>query len=357
MGSYSFVVHDIIVNDMKLLSKLFNFIGLTNSGTESLAKTSIPANVINEAIECVVDGIEPHMRYFPGYKKILNNSVVTSLAYISNLVDTIPNPIIISRKTFITDPQVKTYFVTIKDVQNIFSGSTELRDFFEVPENCNQGEAYVLLCMNETEKTVLGMDLHGDVIQRDVMQTALNFSEHKILSPATSEAEVRKGIKQCIFDALITHALQQILELKQQKQVLEVQRTLLSSRLKTRQSQGGGLSRLLASANETELSVNIEQQIAENEKKLQKLPESWNAPRFYMEIIKKILTHPEKFIRIKEKSFNVTKTGIVTSDGSSQSVSTIHFKEILIANVLKRVVAIVRYPRCEMLPKREFNLN
>ncbi len=341
---------------MKLLSKLIDFIGLTSSNAGLPAKTHIPANVLNEAIESVVDGIEPKMRYFPGYKKILNNSVATSLAYISNLVDTIPDPIFISSKTFNTDPRVKAYFVTTTDIQDTFSCCTELRDFFEAPENSNLDEAYALLCMNETEKTVLGMEMHGSIIERDVMQTVLNFSEHKILSPAASEAEVRKGIKQCIFDALITHALQQIVELKQQKQGLEIQRSILHSRLKTRQSQGGGLSRLLASATEAELPVNIKQQIAENEKKLEKLPASWDAPRFYMEIIKNTLTRPENFIRIKAKSFNITKMGIVASDDASQSVSTIHFNEILIANVLDRVIAIVRYPRSEILPRKAFNL-
>ena len=287
---------------MKLLSRLFDFIGVNSSNTESPAKTDIPANVLNEALESVVDGTDPNMRYFPGYKKILNNSVATSLAYISNLVDTIPGPIFISSKTFISDPQIKAYFAAIADIQNIFSGSTELRDFFEVPENCNLREACALLCMNETEKTVPGMELHGNIIQRDVLQTTLHFSGHKILSPATSEAEVRQGIKQCIFDALITHTLQQIVELKQKKQGLEVQRSILNSRLKTRQSQPDGLSSLLASATVAKRSVNIEQQIAENEKKLQKLPASWDAPRFYLEIIKHTFTHPENFIRIKAKS-------------------------------------------------------
>ena len=349
-------MHDIIINDMKLLSRLFDFIGLTSSNTESPAKTHIPANVLNGAIECVVDGIDPKIRYFPGYKKILSNSVATSLAYISNLVDTIPDPIIISSKTFIADPQVKTYFATIADIQKIFSGNTELREFFEAPENRKLSDAYALLCMTEKEKTVLGMELHGNIIERDVMQTVLNFSDHKILSPAASEAEVRKGMKQCIFDALITHALQQIVELKQQKQGLEIQRSVLNSRLKTRQSQGDGLSRLLASATQAELSVNIKQQIAENEKKLQKLPASWDAPRFYMEIIKNTLTHPENFIHIKTKSFNITKMGIVTSEDASHSVSTIRINEILIANVLERVIAIACYPRSEILPRKAFNL-
>ena len=180
---------------MTLLSILFDFICLANSST----KTCIPANVINEALEHVVDSIEPKMRYFPGYKKILNKGVATSLAYISNLVDTIPGPLFISSRTFTTDPQVNAYFATVADTQAVFSNSTELRDFFEAQENAALEDVYALLCMDVEEKTVMGMDLHKDIIRRDAMQTALSFSEHKILSPATNEADVRKGIKQCIF--------------------------------------------------------------------------------------------------------------------------------------------------------------
>jgi len=331
-------------------------IGLVDNNIRRVNHAGIPAVELYDAIERVVDGIEPKMRYFPGYKKILKNSVATSLAYISNLVDTIPGPLIINSKTFTTDPQVKSYFSTVDNIQTIFSNSMELREFFVAADNSKQDEAYALLCMEETEKTVLGMELSDGIIQREVLQTALSFSDHKILSPATNEDDVRKGIKQCIFDGLITHALQQILEIKQQIHDLDIQRSKLNSRLKKRQSQGGGLSSLLASATDTKLSGDIEQQISETEKKRQALPASWNAPRYFLEVIKNTLEQPENFLRTKEKSFNITKMGIVCNDSTSQTVNTIHFNEIIIANVLERVVTIVRYPRSEILPKESFNL-
>lgn len=341
---------------MKLLSKLLNLIGLKNSNTGSVDHCDIPSAEIYDAIERVVDGIEPKLHYFPGYKKILKNSVATSLAYISTLVDTIPGPQIINRKTFSSDPQVKSYFATVDDIQTIFSSSVELRDYFDAVINSNQDEAYALLCMEETEKTIVGMELNDCIIQRDVIQTALNFSDHKVLSPATNEVDVRIGIKQCIFDGLITYALQQILEIKQQISDQDIKRSKLNSRLKKRQSQGGGLSSLLANANDTNLSDDIEQEISETEKTRQTLPTSWDAPRYFLEVIKNTLNQPEKFVRIKEKSFNITKMGIVCGDNSSQPVNTIYLNEITIANVLERVVAIVRYPRSEILPKPSFNL-
>jgi len=339
---------------MLLLSKLIDLIGLKNSNAGS-SKMHISVDVLNNSIDRVVDGIEPKMRYFPGYKKILKQGVSTSLTYINNLVDTIPGPVLFSSKTFTKDPKVNACFATIEELQNTFGDSDELRRFFEAPENADRDEAYALLCMKKTQKTVLGMDLKEDMILRDVVQTALNLSEHEILSPATSEVDVRDGIKLCIFDGLITHSLQKILEFKEQKKGLEIQQSILKSRLKTRQSESGGLSKLLASTSEEKLSVDIEQQISETEKKLEELPASWEAPRFYLQFIKNILLQPEKFISIKVDSFTITKMGIVTDDDSSQSVNTIDFNEILIANVLERAVIIVRYPRSELQPRKGFN--
>ena len=45
---------------------------------------------------------------------------------------------------------------------------------------------------------------------------------------------------------------------------------------------------------------------------------------------------------------NLTRMSIKASQESSEVYNTIHFVELEIANVLKRVVVIVRYPRDEM---------
>ena len=274
----------------------------------------LPESVINEAIEQVIDGIEPNMRFVSGYKKQLHDVVAKSLTYINDLVDTIPGPLDINSTTFGSDPQVNAYFATVTEIQDIFSGSSELQQFFEDPLNTNRDEAYALMCMNETEKTVFGMELHDDVVQRDVKQVAINFSEHKILSPAATEADVRQGVKQCIFDGFITHALKHIVEIKQQKQELETQRRILQSRLKSRQCPNCGLSSLLVTASELDLSDDTQQQLKETENKLSQLPASWDAARYYLEMTKETFAHPEDFIRLNVKTFNITRMGIVANN-------------------------------------------
>jgi len=341
---------------MNLLSQLFNFSGLMRTGSELQAQNNISDDELDKAIEHVVDGVYPKIRYYPGYKKILKDSVLNTLNYIIDLVDSIPGPLLVSKQSFSEDPLIRSYFSTISIMQEVFSNSTELKSFFSEPVNCDLDEAYAMVCIDEAEKIVFGMELREDVVLRDVRQNILSFSDHKVLSPAASELEVRNAVKQCIFDGLITHALQKILEVEEKKQGLETQRCLLNSKLKERQSHGGGLSQLLVSASQNKNVETIEKQLLDNEKKLEELPECWDAPRYYLDMINETLKQPEQFIRMTIKSFNISKTGVVKTNNSSEISHTIHFNEILIANVLQRVVAVVRYPRNEMLDSQEFCL-
>ncbi|MDH5394082.1 MAG: hypothetical protein OEY11_12910 [Gammaproteobacteria bacterium] len=339
---------------MKLLSKLISFSGLKKTGTEPVDQQRITDDELNQAIDHVVDSIYEKIRYYPAYKKILGNSVLTSLIYIDKLIESIPGPLQISNKTFSTHAKIRSYFSSLSTMHEIFNNSSELRDFVKEPMNSNLDEVYALLCMHATEKTVFGMTLQDDIIQRDVRQKTLNFTDHNILSPAATEHEVRNGIKQCIFDGLITYALQQILKVEERKQGLTSQRSALKARLTARQSEAGGLNQLLATASGN-TEPDIEHLIQENENKLSQLPASWDTPKYYIEMIKEILQQPEQFIRISSKSFNLSKTGVTSTAAFSEPADTIAFNEIVISNVLQRVVEIVRYPRNDIREKQKFH--
>ena len=84
---------------------------------------------MDEAIEGVVDGIDAKLRLVPGYKKKLQHEVNLSLSYIDQLVEQIPGPIDVSRRTFTTDPQVRSYFATPNVLQDTFSCGSELTSF------------------------------------------------------------------------------------------------------------------------------------------------------------------------------------------------------------------------------------
>jgi len=169
------------------------------------------------------------------------------------------------------------------------------------------------------------------------------------MSPTATEAETRDGIKKCIFDGLITHALKKLIGLKSQYRELQEQQHSLQSRLRSRQARGGGLSKLLISTHNVDSdSKYMLEQIAETEDKLNKIAPQWELPHYYIDQAKNILEHPEEFIRLEPVFVNINKMGIKISDESKKDGSLIRLDELTIDNVLKRVVVIVSYPRNEM---------
>ncbi len=305
-----------------------------------------PDTALLEAIETVVEGTEPNMRLIMGYKKKLQDAVATSLAYIDELVDKIPGPLEVNHKTFISDPQVHALFATLGEMHLFFNRNPEANAFFKDISSVGIDGAYALLCTTVEEKTILGTELEGDMLRHDVMQTAVNFSDHKILSPAATEADAREGIKKCIFDGLITRALQNIVEVKSQMRNLEDQRRILHTRLRARQAQSGGLSVLLnTSTIEQTPDGDIEEKLAETEHKLKQIPASLDSPRYYLKEVKGILNHPEDFVCMNLNSYHLNQMGIKVSDDSSQSAHTIHVAKLEIADIFRFAVTIIHYPR------------
>lgn len=339
---------DHYISDMKQLFKLANLFGRNRTGDSDEQRTAIL-----DAIEHIVDGTEPNIRLVSSYRKKLYQPVATALSYIDELVETIPGPIETSQKTFVSDPTVNAFFANALEMQTLFSDSTELRRFFDDNADPSLQEACALLCAREDQNNTFGMDLAGDVIQREVAQTAVNFSEHKVLAPAASASEARQGLKHCIFDGLITHTLQHLLTLKSKKQDLEDQRRILQSRLRARQAQSWGLSTLLVSVQmDPAAAKQIEEKLAKTERRLKHLPVKLDTPADYLNEVRQIVGHPEDFIRLTIVSFKLSKLGIRINDNSSQPANTVDLARIEIADVLKRTVALVCYPRQEMLPQR-----
>lgn len=334
------------------MRKLFEFITGLFSSKKKIQQFDTGYS-IDDAIERVIDSIDAKLRLVPGYRKKLQQDVSISLDYISRLVDQIPGPIAVSRKTFVSDPEVRSYFATTDVLQETFSCGSELKTFFEQPENRGTEECCALLCVNKEEKKILGLALEGEMIRRDVPQTAINLFDYKLLSPAINAEEVRSGIKKCIFDGLITYALQQIVSIKSESRDLMNRRRILHSQLRAKQNQGNGLTRLLVQAHlESEQPAELMAQLKEAENRLKNLTGDMDVFSFYLEEVRKILAHPENFIRLNVTSLRLSDMCIKVDSDAEQSANDVSFTELEISNVMKRVVTIVRYNRNDINCKK-----
>jgi len=335
---------------MKLHLKLFDFGAAMIARHETQRLSPEQRAALEQDVESVVDGIEPKIRLVSGYQKKLQPAVATARAYIGALVEKIPGPLSMTPKAFVSDPHVNAFFATPQEVRAVFGQSAELKAFFDQPDNADLDTACALLCMVEEEKTVLGMDLAHGAVRRDVSQTVVNFSDHKVLTPGVTEADARQGLKNCIFNALVSHALKHIADLKAHKRELQDQRRILYARLRARQAYNGGLDTLLAAASPDEAGIGeIEEKLAEAEARLKQAPATRDAPRDYLHEVKSILEQPQAFIRLRRVSFQLTRMGVKVDADSGEPAHTVEVAEVEVTDVLKRVVVIVCYPRAEMI--------
>src|SRR5262249_1953105 len=89
-----------------------------------------------------------------------------------------------------------------------------------------------LLGMKKDERTVLGMDLQGTAVRQDVKQVAVNFSEHKIVAPASTLPAVRREVGRRVIQRLAQVALSRIIDLDMKATELQERKAYLAARLR-----------------------------------------------------------------------------------------------------------------------------
>lgn len=204
-------------------------------GTES--KGRYPESLIEMAIERTVDGTDPRLRALPGYRKRLRAPVIHAIDHVVALVDGLHSPLPAASGEYGSDARLMVMFASPEHMRETFGKSRALRDYRESQPDSG-GRVIALLLAEREEKNILGVELTGDTIRREVAQVAVNFHNHRLLDPAPSEAEARKLLRRRAFDHLLSLALSRITEARSERAELGRQRDLLRRKLKALQ-QGG----------------------------------------------------------------------------------------------------------------------
>lgn len=290
-------------------------------------------DMLDEALDKVVDGTDNNISLVPGYKRKLYKSIIRSLEYADQMIEQIPRPIDLDSNQFVADPYARAYFHTVSGLKKVCNSSSELRDFFQESENRLASESCALLCMRKREENVLGMQLQGEQVIRDVMQTRVTFANHRIQSPGKDESAARRELKCCIFEGLVDNALANISELRARRRQLETEQRRLSTRLRSQS--------FVASENELVSLKLITQELHEL---------GYVTPQTSLDQVNSILGHPEEFVSVKSISMVLDKAGIVRSDKQQQHgpARELNFSEVSIKGQPSRVVTLALIKRDEL---------
>jgi hypothetical protein len=306
-----------------------------------------------ETLERVIDDTDRGIRFVHGYRGKLQDAIAKSLAYTDDLVGEIPPAIEVSRKTFVSDPYVNAFFANVNDLQAVIGHSSEMRDFINDFVGDEVPYCHALLCMYRSEKTIMGMALEAEMLKCDVQQTAVSFSDHRIYSPAPTEADTRSGLRQWLFEGLVTHALGRIMQTKVTNHNLQHARQMLQVRLRRLRGKMRNLGERDA------LDPTVGRRIQETWQELQTIEEALlnserPTPRASLEQVNVVLSHPDDFIRIKKSSLRLNKMGIRIDEHSSQPSNKINLTEVIIGDGSPRVVILAKFSREELLARLNF---
>ncbi len=202
-----------------------------------------PESLVEAAIERAVDGTDARLRLVPGYRKQLRRPVIHAIDQVVALVDAIPAPLVAGRREHGEEPRLAAVFASAADMLDIFVRDAALLEFLTTPEGAGAEQVTALLLAERVERNILGMDLVGDQVRRDVAQVAVSFTGHRLVDPRTNEEETRRQLKRRAFDHLLSLALARIGELSIERAELKRERDLLRRKLTALERGGWGFAR------------------------------------------------------------------------------------------------------------------
>lgn len=279
-------------------------------------KARYPRPVVKAIIEHTVDRTDPWIRAVNGYKRKLRPAVIRTLNYVGALVDEVPLPIALDRKRYANDPSLRTYFISSDDMQKITDSDKDLRDFLtahDVPT------VYALMVIAKQERAVLGVELSGDVLMREVSQLTVSFESHQFRDPSQDEDQLRVRLKQRALDHLLGLALKRITVMKTERRSLEQYRTLLRSKLSLLKRSGSGFT--IANTEERSTAADVEKMLDEINTGLLELGGD-KSLETYLDIVIDVLSNPEKHLWSRKEKLIVDRRWI------KRSVATDDFPEV-----------------------------
>jgi len=286
---------------------------------------------IEKAIDILIEETDPRLRLVGGYKRKLRKPVIRSLVYVNRLVTRIPGAFEINRRNYGSDPQINALFGSADDIEELISQSRGLKQYFE--DNPDQDVVYVPMAMSRTEKTVLGMELSGDIVRREVAQVAVNFSGHWLGICGSSESELRDLLRWRGIHNLAITALEHITRLKMKASELGGQRALLKIKLRDLQAQHRGLDGLAAAAPDDSEDMRVlTRHLKETERQLKEAHANPDTLEDYLVQVCRVFNHPSRYLRVKPGSVRVDRMNIKVEDESSDRGAEVFSAEITVGN-------------------------
>jgi hypothetical protein len=195
--------------------------------------SAYPEHLVELAIERAVDSTDPRLRILPGYQRRLRPAVLKAIDQVVALVRDLPPFVDLTRVQFGVNPQLSAFFASAEHIQDMLRDDTSLAELLTDPDAAQGEHLYALLATERRERNSFGIELRGEVLQREVAQVSVTFIGQRLVDPSPTEEVLRKHLRRRAFDHLLSLALRRIADQRETRADLQRQRALVLRKLQT----------------------------------------------------------------------------------------------------------------------------
>lgn len=307
----------------------------------------VPEEVLQLAIERAVDATDGRLRALTGYRKRLRPAVLQAAEHVLPLVDGLPPAVELSAESYRDDPRLRAFFASVEHLRQVLREDGALRDFLQGPQAIGVDQIHSLLMMVRQERKVLGMELQGEHVQREVAQVTVSFAGHRLLDLSGDATETLRMMRRRAYDHLLEIALRAIGSARSERADLKRQSDLLRRKLATLENAGWGFTE----SGESEAdSDTLERRIAAIEEQLQALGVDAGVLEAELEMVVNVLDRASEQLWSTALTEHLDPMGI-RREPVTANTQTLELRELHSATGRSAIPLRVRIPRSEF-PER-----
>lgn len=301
---------------------------------------------IDTAIEQLFYEINPRLRFLPGHQETLDQPVWKTLQHIHHVIDGIAGPVDAAARQWSVNPLLRAIFANSSDMGRLFLRTPSLRNCVATAQ---EDHCHVMIAATMQVRKVLGMAMRGDMMQRDVPQTRISFSDHRIVAAADGESALREKLKAFALEYVAHKVLANIAEARTECEGLEQELALLRARLRMKLRQDSGKACL---CDRVEYSEDDMAQtcalIKEKETLLSHTAIHQPTLKYFMDQLLLVLNSVDKLLQIHKVELHLDNMNILLETPDKGTVEPLELTEVLRAGHPARIMLIARIPRDEV---------
>jgi len=309
-------------------------VNLFSAVADLLKPAPPPDSQLIDALARVAGRVDPMLRAASHFEQRLAAPLTHALGYCAGLVGALPGPIAVDRQAFAGDPLVHALFATANDIDQMLGRSQAVRDFLASPASWQDDHFYALLVARHQEKQQLGMKRRGDLIENDVPQRVLFFSDQTLIAPQCDLGELRQVLRGMALDSLLQTFQAHLDALRHERDGLRADASVERAHLTVLHATSG-----------REIEV-CTRHLDELDDRLRQIAETL-MPDPLLDALGDFLLKPEPALHLTPLCISVDRLGIVRDPADDASVQTLNFPELSSRDQRLHLATLVRIRRDE----------